>query len=91
MQKHHHICALPKANISAEAGIPERSWRYLLSFGGAAGPGPYMPPAENLRRRAIQEDVFAHGFVKTYHKMKRQYANPNPNPSTNPNPNPTAR
>ena len=73
VQKHHHICALPKANISKEAGVPEKSWRYILSFGGAAGPGPYMPPAENLRRRVIQEDVFTEGFVKTYHKMKKMY------------------
>ena len=32
VQKHHHICALPKANISKEAGVPEKSWRYILRF-----------------------------------------------------------
>ena len=73
VQKHHHICALPKSNISKEAGVPDKSWRYILSFGGAAGPGPYMPPTENLRRRVVQEDVFADGFVKTYHRMKKLY------------------
>lgn len=71
--KHHHICALPKWNISQEAGISSDSWRYILSFGGAAGPGPYMPVAENLRQRVIQEDQFADGFIKTYHQVKEQY------------------
>jgi len=28
-----------------------------------------MPPTENLRRRVVQEDVFADGFVKTYHRF----------------------
>jgi len=73
VQKHHHICALPKWNISAEANIDPKRWRYILSFGGAAGPGPYMPATENLRQRTTQEDQFADGFVKTYHKVKEKY------------------
>ena len=38
---HEHQCAPSKANVTKEAGMSIDSWRYILSFGGAAGPGPY--------------------------------------------------
>ena len=51
------------------AGIPMDSWRYVLSFGGAAGPGPRMDDAGD----ESQEDTFADGFVKTYMEYKKDY------------------
>merc|ERR1740115_707779 len=39
---HNHVCAPNKKQISKDAGKSEKSWKYILSFGGAAGPGPKM-------------------------------------------------
>ena len=66
---HTHQCMPSKANVSNAAGIPMDSWRYVLSFGGAAGPGPRMDDAGD----ESQEDTFADGFVKTYMEYKRDY------------------
>jgi hypothetical protein len=66
---HTHQCMPSKANVSKAAGISMDSWRYVLSFGGAAGPGPRMDEAGD----ESQEDTFAEGFVKTYMKYKKDY------------------
>jgi chitinase len=58
-----------KANVSEAAGIPKSAWKYVLSFGGAAGPGPRMEESDD----PAQEDTFADGFVKTYMKYKAGY------------------
>jgi chitinase len=58
-----------KKNVSEAAGISMDSWRYVLSFGGAAGPGPRMDEAGD----ESQEDTFADGFVETYLKYKKGY------------------
>ena len=49
------------------------SWRYVLSFGGAAGPGPYMPQASSPEEREEIENKFVDGFVKTYADIKKEY------------------
>ena len=66
---HEHQCMPSKANVSKAAGIPMDSWRYVLSFGGAAGPGPRMDEAGDVS----QEDTFVEGFVKTYLDFKKDY------------------
>ena len=66
---HEHQCMPSKANVSDAAGIPMDSWRYVLSFGGAAGPGPRMDEAGD----ESQEDTFVEGFVKTYLDFKKDY------------------
>ena len=66
---HTHQCMPSKANVSKAAGISMDSWRYVLSFGGAAGPGPRMDEAGD----ESQEDTFAEGFVETYMKYKKGY------------------
>jgi chitinase len=63
-----HPCAPTKANVSKSAGVSESSWRYMLSFGGAAGPGPsFRGESEN------EPEKFAEGFVQTYLKIKEEY------------------
>jgi chitinase len=69
----YHPCLTDKFNISKEAGMPVDSWRYVLSFGGAAGPGPYMPAAETPEEREKIENTFVDGFVATYLKTKQEY------------------
>ena len=66
---HTHQCMPSKGNVSKAAGIPMDSWRYVLSFGGAAGPGPRMDEAGD----ESQEDTFVEGFVKTYMQYKADY------------------
>tara|TARA_B110000196_G_C20741080_1_gene473214 strand:- start:108 stop:569 length:462 start_codon:yes stop_codon:yes gene_type:complete len=48
------------------------SWRYVLSFGGAAGPGPYMPQASSPEEREEIENTFVDGFVKSYAEIKEE-------------------
>jgi chitinase len=69
----YHPCAKDKFNITKEAGIPIDSWRYVLSFGGAAGPGPYMPQADSPDEREKVENTFVDGFVATYTAIKKDY------------------
>jgi len=66
---HTHQCMPSKKNVSEAAGIPMDSWRYVLSFGGAAGPGPRMEESQD----PAQEDTFADGFVETYLAYKKGY------------------
>ena len=66
---HAHQCMPSKANVSTAAGISMDSWRYVLSFGGAAGPGPRMEDTED----ETQQDTFVEGFVKTYLDFKKDY------------------
>ena len=68
---HNHVCAPNKKQISKDAGISEHSWKYILSFGGAAGPGPKMNMIGDDREAS--EEAFAEGFVKTYKKAKAHY------------------
>jgi len=68
-----HPCTPTKANVTAEAGMDINSWRYVLSFGGAAGPGPYMPQASSPEEREEIENKFVDGFVKTYADIKKEY------------------
>jgi chitinase len=68
-----HPCTPTKANVTAEAGMDINSWRYVLSFGGAAGPGPYMPQAASPEEREEIENKFVDGFVKTYAEIKKEY------------------
>ena len=58
-----HPCTPTKANVTAEAGMDINSWRYVLSFGGAAGPGPYMPQASSPEEREEIENKFTDAFV----------------------------
>jgi chitinase len=73
MLHHMHECVPSKKNISKDAGVPINSWRYMLSFGGAGGPGPHMPSAVSLRERSGHEDKFADGFIKRYKQVKARY------------------
>jgi chitinase len=66
---HTHQCMPSKKNVSEAAGISMDSWKYVLSFGGAAGPGPRMDEAGD----ESQEDTFAEGFVNTYLAYKKGY------------------
>ena len=68
-----HECAPSKANISKEAGVDPDSWRYLLSFGGKDGAGPYMSALLELQERYAQEQAFAVGFLKQYKEVKAKY------------------
>lgn len=68
-----HPCTPTKANVTKEAGMDINSWRYVLSFGGAAGPGPYMPQAASPEEREEIENKFVDGFVKTYAEIKKEY------------------
>jgi hypothetical protein len=69
----YHPCAPDKWNVTKEAGVPADSWRYILSFGGAAGPGPYMAKAASPEEREKIENTFADGFVKRYAEIKKEY------------------
>ena len=51
--------------------MPADSWKYILSFGGAAGPGPKMDMIGDDREAS--EEAFADGFVKSYMKVKAEY------------------
>lgn len=68
---HNHVCAPDKKTISKDAGKSEKSWKYILSFGGAAGPGPKMTMIGDDREAS--EEAFADGFVKSYMKVKAEY------------------
>ena len=69
----YHPCTKDKLNITKEAGMPIDSWRYILSFGGAAGPGPYMPKATSPEEREEIENKFVDGFVARYAEIKKEY------------------
>ena len=95
------MCAPNKKQISKDAGVSEKDWkyaarllplllpprrlllprppprrfsllrRYILSFGGAAGPGPKMNMIGDDREAS--EEAFADGFVTTYKKAKAEF------------------
>jgi chitinase len=71
--EHAHECAPSKEAISKQANMSSSAWRYLLSFGGKDGAGPYMSALLNMQERAAQEDAFADGFLKRYAEVKAQY------------------
>jgi len=72
-QRQQCECAPHKLNVSKDAGVEPESWRYMLSFGGKDGAGPYMSALLSMQEREDQEEAFAKGFLERYAEVKAKY------------------
>jgi len=63
-QIHTNLGAPPKkSDITAQAGVSDASWQYILSFGGQNAAGPAV----------TDTDAYVAGFMKTYNAAKQEY------------------